>query len=66
MNDNDISPHRLALTRSTPPPQAGEEKLGAASRFPPPFTGEVLAKRAEGGAVDRQIAAQLITHAAAL
>ena len=36
--------------RSPPPPHAGEEKLKPALDFPPPFTGEVPPKAAEGGA----------------
>jgi len=56
-----IPPQRIAASKhdpraqaplrpfGPPPPHAGEERKSAAADFPPPFTGEVLAKRAEGG-----------------
>jgi len=34
---------------AAPLPPAGEERIGAGVKFPPPFTGEVLADASGGG-----------------
>jgi release factor glutamine methyltransferase len=44
-----VPPSSPAYSRETLPPQAGEEKFDPHLPFPPPFTGEVPPKAAEGG-----------------